>query len=72
MTTSNFISVASGSTIAVLVKGQEMIHSSSTPEPTEFLKVFMLGMIGGIGGYIGKLLIHRISLKIKQIKNGYK
>lgn len=38
----------------------------------EIFKVFIMGVIGGTGGYIGKIAIHEIAVKIKRLKKNDK
>jgi len=56
----NFISICSGAGIAIMAKGQELVYATTQPHIFEFFKVFVLGIIGGLGGYLGRLLIHKL------------
>lgn len=38
----------------------------------EIFKVFIMGVIGGTGGYIGNIAIHEIAVKIKRLKKNDK
>jgi hypothetical protein len=59
----NLISIAAGSGLAIITK------LSATPvlfHPIEFIKVFILGFIGGVGGYFGKIIVHKIIVQLKK------
>lgn len=49
----NLLSIASGSALGLYTYIQSGISS-------EHLNVFIVGILGGAGGYIGKYLIHQI------------
>jgi hypothetical protein len=59
----NIISIATGAGFAIITK------LSAAPvlfQPVEFFKVFLLGFIGGVGGYFGKILVHKIVVRLKK------
>lgn len=60
----NFIAIIFGSATGMF--NYIISNPNVTVNSMEFFKVFIMGVIGGCGGYIGKLLVHQIAVKIKQ------
>lgn len=58
----NFYSIVTGALFGVL----NAILSISAGTGIEVLKVFVFGIVGGIGGWFGRLIIQKI---VKIIKN---
>jgi hypothetical protein len=62
----NFIAIIFGSATGMF--NYIMSNPNVTINAMEFFKVFLMGVIGGTGGYIGKIVIHQIAMKFKRLK----
>ena len=61
----NFVSISFGSILGVF---NYVTTTGIIGGGLELLKVFLFGIIGGVGGFIGKMLIQKMIQKIKTSK----